>query len=82
MRYFSRFSFSNFKYFSKMSSVNFAAVRVGLIFMFLLFHVVMKTVTTSDEVRAGLTRLKADLRARSLDEVLRKLLEAWKQLKQ
>ena len=49
--------------------------------MFLLFHFVMKTITISDEVWAELTHLKADLKARSLDEVLRRLLEAWKQLK-
>jgi predicted CopG family antitoxin len=41
----------------------------------------VKTVHVSEDVWVELMRLKLDLRARSMDEVLRRLLEAWKQSK-
>jgi predicted CopG family antitoxin len=41
-----------------------------------------KTIHVSDEVWAELTRLKVDFKAKTLDEVLRKVLGEWKQLKQ
>ncbi|MHC1610881.1 MAG: hypothetical protein ACXQTW_04685 [Candidatus Methanospirareceae archaeon] len=37
----------------------------------------MKTIRVSDETWANLLRLKADLRARSLDDVIKKLLNAY-----
>jgi len=41
-----------------------------------------KTLHVSEDVWVELMRLKLELRARNIDEVLRRLLEAWKQLKQ
>ncbi len=41
----------------------------------------MKTIQVSDEVWAELLKLKADFRARSMDEVLRKVLNEWRELK-
>jgi len=41
----------------------------------------MKSVQVSDEVWAELLRLKADFRARSIDEVLRRVLGEWKRLR-
>ena len=40
-----------------------------------------KTLSVSDEVWAELLRLKAEFRARSMDEVLRKVLNEWKRSK-
>ena len=40
-----------------------------------------KTLSVSDEVWAELLRLKAEFRARSMDEVLRKVLDEWKRSK-
>jgi len=62
-----------------------SGVKFGDKFIFLRFYVFVglaKTIQISDEVWAELTHLKADLKARSLDEVLRRLLEAWKHSKQ
>jgi len=41
----------------------------------------MKTVRVSDEVWAELLKLKAEFMARSMDEVLRKVLNEWKRSK-
>jgi predicted CopG family antitoxin len=40
-----------------------------------------KTLHVSEDVWVELTKLKLELRARSMDEVLRRLLEVWKQLR-
>jgi len=40
-----------------------------------------KTLHVSEDVWVELMRLKLELRAKNIDEVLRRLLEAWKQLK-
>lgn len=40
-----------------------------------------KTVNVSEDVWVRLMKLKLELRARSIDEVLRRLLEVWKQSK-
>ena len=40
-----------------------------------------KTLHVSEDVWVELMRLKLELRAKNVDEVLRRLLEAWKQLK-
>jgi len=42
----------------------------------------MKTIQVSDEIWAELLRLKANFRARSMDEVLRRVLSEWKRLKE
>jgi len=41
----------------------------------------MKTVRVSDEVWAELLRLKAEFMARSMDEVIKKVLDEWRQSK-
>jgi len=41
----------------------------------------MKSVQVSDEVWAELLKLKADFKARSMDEVIRRVLDEWKQLR-
>jgi len=41
-----------------------------------------KTIHVSEDVWLELLRIKLDLRAKNMDEVLRRLLEAWKQSKQ
>jgi predicted CopG family antitoxin len=38
-----------------------------------------KTITIDDDVWADLLRLKADLRVRTHSEVLRRLIQKWKQ---
>ena len=40
-----------------------------------------KTLHVSEDVCVELMRLKLELSAKNIDEVLRRLLEAWKQLK-
>ncbi len=40
-----------------------------------------KTINVSDEVWAELTKLKVDFKAKTLDEVLRRILSEWKRLK-
>lgn len=40
-----------------------------------------KTINVSEDVWAELTRLKVDFRAKTLNEVLRKVLDGWKRLK-
>jgi len=40
-----------------------------------------KTLSVSDEVWAELLKLKIELRARSVDEVLRKVLNEWRKSK-
>jgi len=41
----------------------------------------MKSIQVSEGVWAELLRLKADFRARSMNEVLRRVLDEWRQLK-
>jgi predicted CopG family antitoxin len=44
-------------------------------------HGKRKTISIDEDVWAELLKLKADLRARTLSEVLRKLIEEWKSRK-
>jgi hypothetical protein len=39
----------------------------------------MKTITVDDDVWGDLLRLKADLKVRTYSEVLRRLIQKWKQ---
>ena len=41
----------------------------------------MKSIQVSDEIWAELLRLKADFRAKSMEEVIRRVLDEWKQLR-